>query len=72
MTGFTASMIFTAPLMVFACYVICTFAAAMYLSDTVYHSYVEKKLELQQANRENKNLQKRLLKITKKQEMNTF
>ncbi|ARG98781.1 hypothetical protein [Legionella micdadei] len=48
--GFSASMIFTAPAMVIACYAICTFAVAMYLSAGAYKKYQEKSLQLEYAN----------------------
>ncbi|KTD18780.1 coiled-coil protein [Legionella lansingensis] len=49
MAGFSASMVFTAPVMVLACYMVCTFAVAMYLSDGAYKEYKEKSLILEYA-----------------------
>lgn len=54
MTGFAASMIVSPPVMVLACYMLCTFAVAMYLSDGAYNNYKEKSLLLKQARMENK------------------
>lgn len=48
--GFTASMVLTAPVMVLACYAICTFAVAMYLSADAFKKYQEKNLQFEYAN----------------------
>lgn len=49
MAGFSASMLLTPPVMVLGCYIVCTFAVAMYLSDGAYSKYKEKSLLLEQA-----------------------
>ncbi|MDI9817995.1 MULTISPECIES: hypothetical protein [unclassified Legionella] len=49
MAGFSASMLLTPPVMVLGCYLVCTFAVAMYLSDGAYSKYKEKSLLLEEA-----------------------
>lgn len=49
MTGFSASMLFTPPVMILASYIVCTLAVAMYLSDGAYKNYKEKSLILKNA-----------------------
>jgi hypothetical protein len=58
--GFSASMVFSSPVMVLACYVMCVFAASIYLSDGAYNIYKEKQIILREAERENKNQPKAL------------
>lgn len=47
MTGFSASMIFSPAVVVLSCYMLCTFAVTMYLSDGAYKKYKEKSLLLE-------------------------
>lgn len=47
--GFSASMILSPPVLILACYVLCTFAVAMYLSADEYSLYKEKRLLLSDA-----------------------
>ncbi|MBA2652936.1 MAG: hypothetical protein H0U73_11800 [Tatlockia sp.] len=54
--GFSASMVLSSPVVVLACYAICTFAVAMYLSADAYTPYKEKSLILYQAQIEEKNV----------------
>ncbi|CDZ76171.1 hypothetical protein BN59_00437 [Legionella massiliensis] len=70
MAGFSASMIFSPPIMVLACYMLCTFAVAMYLSDGAYNKYKEKSLLLDNAGFENLNYDKYLAEY--KQARNDF
>ncbi|ASQ44581.1 hypothetical protein [Legionella clemsonensis] len=49
MAGFSASMLFTPAVTVLGCYMLCTFAVAMYLSDGAYREYKEKSLLLEHA-----------------------
>lgn len=58
MAGFSASMVLTSSLMVLGCYVLCTFAVAMYLSDSAYNNYKEKDLLLLHARLLGKNTAK--------------
>lgn len=53
--GFSASMIFTAPGLILASYVLCTFAFTMYTSDKKYQRYKEKSLLFEQAKRKCEN-----------------
>ncbi len=56
MTGFSASMLITTPLILsLGCYVVCTFACSMYLSSDAYQSYREKMLLWQKATKDNFN-----------------
>lgn len=57
MAGFSASMLFSGPVIVIACYAVCTFAMAMYLSNDSFCNFREKQLKLQQAKIENKNIE---------------
>ncbi|PJE07473.1 MULTISPECIES: hypothetical protein [Legionella] len=43
--GFSASMVFTAPVIAILCYAICTFGVAMYLSAGSYKNFEEKRLQ---------------------------
>lgn len=43
--GFSASMVFTAPVVAILCYAICTFGVAIYLSAGAYKNYEEKRLQ---------------------------
>lgn len=43
--GFSASMVFTAPVVAILCYAICTFGVAMYLSAGSYKNFEEKRLQ---------------------------
>ncbi|CEK12243.1 hypothetical protein [Legionella hackeliae] len=54
MAGFSASMLFTPAVAVLGCYMLCTFAVAMYLSDGAYKEYKEKSLWLEHAQLLNK------------------
>ncbi|KTD07713.1 hypothetical protein [Legionella jamestowniensis] len=49
MAGFSASMLFTPAVTVLGCYMLCTLAVAMYLSDGAYKTYKEKSLLLEHA-----------------------
>ncbi|MBA2657273.1 MAG: hypothetical protein H0U70_09895 [Tatlockia sp.] len=44
MVGFSGAMVFSAPVLIFASYAICTFAVAMYLSTEEYNNYKTKQL----------------------------
>ncbi|WP_028389375.1 hypothetical protein [Legionella fairfieldensis] len=55
MAGFSASMILTPPVMILGCYVVCTLAAAMYLSEGSYTTYKEKRLMLKKPVKDNLN-----------------
>lgn len=46
--GFSASMLFTSPVLIVLSYAVCMVAVAMYLSDGAYNNYKEKSLRLQQ------------------------
>jgi hypothetical protein len=48
-TGFSASMLFTTPVAVLGCYMVCTFAVALYFSDGAYKAYKEKSLHFEYA-----------------------
>ncbi|WED42928.1 hypothetical protein [Legionella cardiaca] len=49
MAGFSASMLVGSPVMVLGCYMVCTFAVAMYFSDGAYKEYKAKSLLLEHA-----------------------
>ncbi|KTC84964.1 hypothetical protein [Legionella brunensis] len=49
MAGFSVSMLLTSPVMVLGCYMVCTFAVAMYLSDGAYKEYKKQSLLLADA-----------------------
>ncbi len=58
--GFSASMVFSSPVMVLASYLICVFAVSIYLSEGAYNSYKKKEFYLRHAELENKNQPKAL------------
>ncbi|WP_233590526.1 hypothetical protein [Legionella qingyii] len=49
MMGFGASLLFTGPGIAVACFFVCTFAVAMYLSSDAYSKYQEKSIRLEEA-----------------------
>lgn len=49
MAGFSVSMLLTPPVLILSCYMVCTLAVAMYLSDGAYRDYKEKSLILEHA-----------------------
>ncbi|MBA2710906.1 MAG: hypothetical protein H0U57_09975 [Tatlockia sp.] len=53
--GFSASMVFSSPVMILASYLICVFAVSIYLSEGAYNNYKEKEFYLRHAELENTN-----------------
>lgn len=56
MTGFTASMVLSPPILVVGCFFVCTLAIAMYLSSGAYSQYQEKSMRLDNAQMTGNNL----------------